>query len=67
MIISYVISLLSTIGSIVLINLLGDAKIAVVCLIIALLGYVVGIALMMFKVKDTKGIDMSTVSAMDFE
>ena len=66
-IISYVISLISTIGSIVLINLLGDAKIAVVCLIIALLGYVVGIALMMFKVKDTKGIDMSTVSAKDFE
>ena len=66
-IISYVISLLSTVGSIVLINVLGDAKIAIVCLTIALIGYIVGILMMMFKVKDTKGVDMSTVSAKDFE
>ena len=35
--------------------------------IIAGFGYIVGIFFMMTKVKDTKGIDMSTVSAKDFE
>ena len=66
-IISYVISMLSTVGSLVLINLLGDARIAIVCLIIALIGYILGILMLMIKVRDTKGVDMNTVSAKDFE
>ena len=64
---SFAISMVSTVASIVLINLLGDARIAIVSLIIAVSGYAIGILLLMFKVKDTKGIDMSTVSAKDFE
>ena len=66
-IISYVISMISTFGSIALINLLGDAKIAIVCLIVSAVGYFSGIIILMLKVKDTKGIDMASVSASDFE
>ena len=66
-IVSFVISMLSTVLSIVLINILGDAKIAIVSLVVALFGYIIGIVILMSKVKDTKGIDMSTVSAKDFE
>ena len=66
-ILSFILSMVATVGNIVLINILGDAKIAIVSLIIAGFGYIVGIFFMMTKVKDTKGIDMSTVSAKDFE
>ncbi len=47
----------------VLSNILGDAYIGVCVLATAIPGMLIGLIMMMLKVKETKGVDMSAVSA----
>ena len=51
------------VGVMVLPNILGDSAIGTCVLATAIPGMVVGLVLMMLKVKETKGVDMGAVSA----
>ena len=50
-------------GVMVLINILGDASIGICTVATIVPGMLVGLILMMFKVKETNGVDMGAVSA----
>ena len=57
----------SLLVSMILINVLGDAKIGIVCLLIAIPGMAVSLLIMSAKVKETKGIDLGSVHGDEFE
>ena len=48
-------------------NILGDEKIALVCLIMAIPGLIAALVMLCVFVKDTKGVDMTDVKFTDFE
>ncbi len=60
-IVSGVIYAIAMLTVMILANILGDAKIGLVCLLTIVPGVIVGLALLCFKVKETKGIDMNSV------
>ncbi len=64
---SGVIYSVSLLASMILINVLGDAKIGIVCLLIAIPGMVISLLIMSAKVKETKGIDLGSVRGDEFE
>lgn len=56
-------------GNLVLIlgNVLGDAAIGTTCLLVSVPGMVLGLVIMMLKVKETKGVDMGAIRGDEFE
>lgn len=58
---------ISMLASMILINVLGDAKIGIVCLLIAIPGMIVSLLILSAKVKETKGIDMGSIRGDEFE
>ena len=66
-IVSGVIYSISLLASMILINVLGDAKIGLVCMLIAIPGMVISLLIMSAKVKETKGIDLGSVRGDEFE
>ncbi len=58
---------IAMVATIVLINILGDAKIGIITLLVALGGSIIGFFLLFATVKDTKGIDLGTVTGKEFE
>lgn len=61
------ISTFSGLAVTILLNVLGDAKTGLVCLIVAVPGMIVGLILLCAKVKETKGIDLSSIKGDEFE
>ena len=57
---------LGMIGYLVAINLLGDAMIGIICFAFAVPGLAIGILLVMFKTKETRGVDLGKVSGDEF-
>lgn len=51
----------------VLMNLLGDAKIGLLCLIFAAFGMGVGLLILIFKTRETKGVDLGAIRGDEFE
>lgn len=66
-IVSGVIYSVSLLASMILNNVLGDAKIGLVCLLISIPGMVASLFIMSTKVKETKGIDLGSVHGDEFE
>ncbi len=54
-------------ATIILINVFGDAKIGLITLLIAMIGSAIGLVMLFATVKDTKGIDLGTVTGKEFE
>lgn len=52
-------------GVMILVNMLGDAAIGTCTLLTIVPGMALGLILMMFKVKETNGVDMGAVTAME--
>lgn len=50
-----------------IINIVGDSRIGIVTVIVACIGTVIGLVVMFWKVRDTNGVDLTTVTAEDFE
>lgn len=48
-------------------NILGDAAIGTSVILVAVPGMVLGLILMMFKVKETKGVDLGAIRGDEFE
>lgn len=48
-------------------NVLGDAAIGTVVLLVSVPGMILGLILMMIKVKETKGVDMGAIRGDEFE
>ena len=53
------------VGVMVLINILGDAAIGICTMATVVPGLVVGLIIMMLKVKETKGVDMGAVTGAE--
>lgn len=51
----------------VLMNMVGDAKIGVLCLIYATVGLGIGLLILWLKVKETKGVDLANLKGDEFE
>lgn len=64
---SGVIYSVSLFASMILINVLGDAKIGIICLLIGVPGMIISLILMSVKVKETKGIDLGSVHGDEFD
>ncbi|MBR3596349.1 MAG: MFS transporter [Clostridia bacterium] len=45
----------------ILSNVLGDAKIGIICLLTVVPGMIIGIVILMLKAKETKGVDLETI------
>jgi hypothetical protein len=54
---------LAMVAVMVLINILGDAATGICTVVTIIPGMLVGLILMMLKVKETNGVDMGAVSA----
>ncbi|MDD7675194.1 MAG: hypothetical protein PUJ09_01025 [Eubacteriales bacterium] len=48
-------------------NIMGDTAIGTTVLMVAVPGMVLGLILMMLKVKETKGVDMGAIRGDEFE
>ena len=48
-------------------NIMGDTAIGTTMLMVAVPGMVLGLILMMLKVKETKGVDMGAIRGDEFE
>ncbi|MCM1113864.1 MAG: MFS transporter [Clostridium sp.] len=66
-IISGVIYSVSLLASMILNNVLGDAKIGIICLLIAVPGMIISLIILSAKVKETKGVDLSNIHGDEFE
>lgn len=66
-IIVYMMYGLAAVGVTVLINLLGDAMIGPICLLVTVPGMLIGLIILCAKVKETKGIDLSSIKGDEFE
>lgn len=66
-IVSGVIYSVSLLASTILNNVLGDAKIGIICLLISVPGMIASLIIMGVKVKETKGVDLGSIRGDEFE